>query len=129
MLNPPQVSTLNILVADDSELTQRLLRLVFSRMGHITDTATNGMDVLEALTTHHYDVILLDIHMPLLDGVETAMQIRNSEQGKSVVLIAISGDSDKENHRAYLDAGFNYFLEKPIELRQIQNLITEIADC
>ena len=110
----PSVAPLpSILIVDDSHDSANTLCSLFSAHGYETHVAYDGTTALEAAKDHLPDVILLDLGMPRLDGVHLARFIREDEQLKDKVLIAITGYAD-EIHRSQCDAaGVDYVFPKP----------------
>lgn len=104
----PQFS---ILVAEDNELNQMLIRELLRGMFLDCDIAENGQVVLEKLSHTHYDLLLLDMQMPIMDGVETITRIRQDARFDQLIVIAITGHN---NPRKFLDLGCNAYIAKPI---------------
>lgn len=125
--HPPKLPALRILVADDVSLNQELLTLALEQHGHSVVTADNGHKVLELLSKEDFDVALLDVHMPELDGLETARRWREQERREArlpLPLIALTASVMECDRRATEDAGMNGFATKPLNLPA---LLQEIA--
>ena len=102
-----------MLIVDDSHDSANILASLFTEHGYETHVAYDGATGLEAAKGHLPDVILLDLGMPELDGVHLARFVREDEQLKDKVLIAVTGYAD-ERHRSQCDAaGFDYVFPKP----------------
>ncbi|HEY3312786.1 MAG TPA: response regulator [Anaerolineales bacterium] len=111
---------LQILVAEDHITNQRLILLTLERLGYRADIAANGLEVLEALQRQQYDVILMDVQMPEMDGLETTRRIRQRSPGEeSPRIIAMTANVTKDDHQACLDAGMNDYLPKPIHVEEL----------
>lgn len=131
-LNPddphlPQLPPLRILVADDVSLNQELLTLALEQHGHSVIATDNGHKVLELLSEEDFDVALLDVHMPELDGLETARRWREQERREArlpLPLIALTASVMESDRRAAQEAGMNGFATKPLDL---PSLLQEIA--
>ncbi len=111
---------LHILVAEDHATNQRLVLLMLERLGYRADVAANGLEVLAALERQTYDVILMDVQMPEMDGLETTRQIRGlwpGERGPRIV--AMTASVTKDDRRACLNAGMNDYLPKPIRVEEL----------
>ena len=83
-------------------------------MGHEIATAYDGIEGIEVAETFRPDVILLDIGLPRLNGLEMARLIREQPWGKSILLVAVTGYGQEEDRRRSLEAGFDYHMVKPI---------------
>lgn len=108
-------SGLNILLAEDNLVNQRVFAMLIEGRGHRLRLAGNGEEALDALKGNNFDIILLDIHMPDMDGIELAQAIRIIlPAGEMPPLIAMTADITLQNREACRRAGFNDFLSKPV---------------
>ncbi len=110
----PEQYPRRLLIADDSLSTKRLMAFHLERAGYQVDMAVDGLEAVHATTCYTYDLILMDIFMPRLDGLEAARRIRASEHCPGVPILALTGDSGAAQRFACLVAGMNGFLEKPL---------------
>lgn len=116
----------SILIVDDSHDSANTLCSLFSAHGYETHVAYDGTTALEAAKDHLPDVILLDLGMPGLDGVHLARFIREDEQLKDKVLIAVTGHAD-ELHRSQCEAvGFDYVFAKPAACENLKSTIDRL---
>jgi PAS domain S-box-containing protein len=115
-----------ILVADDNRDSAHSLALLLKIMGNDTQTAHNGLEVLEVAASFRPDVILLDIGMPKLNGYETARRIREQPWAKNVFLVAQTGWGQEDDKRLSKEAGFDVHLVKPIDLPALQKLLADL---
>ncbi len=113
---------LNILLAEDDLINLFFLETAFKNMGHSTDNAGNGVEVLNLLDKKSYDLIFMDIGMPVMNGLECITEIRN--RGIKIPVIAISGYTSESDVMNFISSGFNQVLSKPVE---ISNLLAIIA--
>ncbi|WP_336972114.1 MHYT domain-containing protein [Alcaligenes sp. PF14] len=123
----PRLPPLRILVADDISLNQELLTLALEQHGHSVTVADNGHKVLELLSKEDFDVALLDVHMPEMDGLETARRWREQERREArlpLPLIALTASVMESDRHAAQEAGMNGFATKPLDL---PSLLQEIA--
>lgn len=107
-----------ILVAEDNVVNQMVVRGILSKFGLHADTVANGLEALEALGRISYDLVLMDVQMPELDGLEACRRIRAGnagERAKGVPIIALTAHARKEDRIACLGAGMNDYLSKPID--------------
>jgi CheY-like chemotaxis protein len=116
-----------ILVTDDDEINRFILADYLRTKGHRVGTASNGAEAVEAVLGATYDVVLLDLHMPILGGEEAMRQIRalgeNIHQPYIIVLSAFDISYDFQRYRK---AGMNDFRCKPVSLRALAELIEQI---
>lgn len=120
------IGSLNILIADDAPSSRMLLRLMLSKHGHKVDEAENGLEAVEALQAKAYDLVVLDVQMPVMDGLRAAQTVRTMRNGKSQLpLIALTAQVlDEEVVRAK-QAGFDIVLGKPFMEEDLRNAIRE----
>ena len=112
-----------ILVAEDNPINQQLALEFLQRAGAAVDIAETGRQAVAAAVDKTYDAILMDIHMPQLDGLEATATIR--QQGISVPIIAVSADALTERKSAALEAGCNNYITKPIDFDLLMSTLEE----
>lgn len=119
-----QLHSLRILLAEDNPVNQKVARQMLKKIGYEADVAANGLEVLQALERHPYDVILMDIQMPEMDGLEAAKRIRERwHNGPKIIAItayALEGDMDR-----CLNAGMNDYISKPIQLDDLRSKLVK----
>ena len=117
-----------VLVAEDSPVTQDLLKLILTQRGHQVDIADDGEQALSALRKHAYDVALIDFHLPKLDGLQVAQQYRAGKSGFTQAhLIAITADvAGLLSHKEDCE-NFDQIIPKPLDIYEICNIIEQAA--
>ena len=106
---------LEILVAEDNAVNQQVIAAILERQGHRVEIVGNGVEALEALRQRSYDVLLMDVQMPEMDGVTAAAAIRRLDGPASrTPIIALTANAMKGDRDRYLDAGMNDYVSKPI---------------
>lgn len=112
----PKTSACNILVVEDNVVNQRLVQELLSDEGHEVTLAKNGKEALEQIKRNSFDLVFMDIQMPIMDGVEATREIRSigTEFTKSLPIIALTANAFKEARNHYIAAGMNDYLSKPI---------------
>ncbi len=118
---------LDILLADDMPQNLELLQIMLGRLGHRTTTASNGREAVQAFARGRYDLVLMDVQMPVLDGLEATREIRRIEAdaGRAPTpVIALTASVLDQDAQAARDAGMNGFASKPVE---VFKLTREIA--
>ena len=116
---------LSILVAEDNLINQKLIIRVLNKLGYEATLAENGLEVLALIELQHYDVILMDIQMPMMDGLEATQAIRNSNT-KQPFIIAMTANAMPEDREDCLKAGMNDYLSKPINLELFMKALAKI---
>jgi CheY-like chemotaxis protein len=114
----PQVS-MRVLVAEDNRINVMLATALLKKMGHVVDTAGNGREALEALAAKTYDLVLMDVHMPDMDGLEATRRIRQAEiagrRKSRTPIIALTASTLEGDRQICIDAGMDDFLAKPLD--------------
>lgn len=111
---------LEILVAEDSVVNQRLIKLVLQRFGYQPDLVSNGVQAVDAADRMRYDLILMDLQMPAMDGVEACREIRRRHiSGKCPEIVALTANVGDVNRRECREAGMSGFLAKPIRKNRL----------
>jgi len=110
---------LRILLAEDHATNQKLALLTLGRLGYRADVAANGLEALQALERQPYDVILMDMQMPEMDGLEATRQIRQKWPKNGPRIIAMTANVTSEDRHACIEAGMNDYLAKPIRIDEL----------
>lgn len=115
---------LEILVVDDDELNRRLMRVLLAREGHRVEVASNGLEAFEAVKLKKYDVVFMDLQMPVMDGIEASQKIRAWENGGThTFIVALTASYLPENGHILFEAGMDNYISKPFEIEHIQKLL------
>ena len=111
---------LRILVAEDSPTMREVARVLLERAGYIVDVAANGAEAVQCAAIGHYALILMDINMPRLNGVEATAMIRAlGERTESVPILAMTAEQGQDRIEDILEAGMNGYLNKPFGRAQL----------
>ena len=120
-------NNLHILIADDNLLNLEILTIMLQNLGHQVSVVKNGAEVLNALEQDTFDVILMDINMPELNGIEVTIQIRQMDKPyQHIPIIAMSANIGDKFSALCLENGMNAYLAKPIEIETLDRKIMEI---
>jgi CheY-like chemotaxis protein len=118
---------LRILLAEDNAVNQKLALRLLERMGYRADVAGNGVEVLDALRRQTYDVVLMDVQMPEMDGLEATRTIHwEWARPQRPRIIAMTANAMKEDRAACLAAGMDDYLSKPI---RVEELVSALNKC
>ena len=111
--NPAQDAALRVLLADDSLTQQKLTSKLLTRQGHAVTIASNGEEAVQALEAEDFDLVLMDVEMPVMDGLAatSAIRQRESKHGGHTAIVAVTSSSDPEE---CLAAGMDAYIAKPL---------------
>jgi len=129
LLPPTQHSNLKILLAEDSLVNQKVAINQLQSLGYQADVAANGQEALKLCSQIHYDIILMDCQMPVLDGYSTSRQIRALEttngclDSNKVTIIALTANALQEDRDRCLAAGMDDYLSKPVRQENLADII------
>jgi len=125
----PPVQALRILVAEDNLFNQRVASLMLAKIGHEATIAVNGRAALAALEHHSFDMVLMDLQMPVMDGFQATAAIRRAEAGtgRHVPIVALTAHAMKEDRVRCLEAGMDGYVSKPIEAVKLRQAIEDCA--
>jgi PAS domain S-box-containing protein len=118
---------LSILIAEDNPVNQRVGQHLLNQMGYRADVVGNGREAIEALRHRAYDVILMDVQMPELDGLEATRQIRKEKVEHGPRIIAMTANAMPEDRDKCLAAGMDDYIAKPINFLQLQAVLERHA--
>jgi CheY-like chemotaxis protein len=120
-------SRLAVLVVEDNEPNRRVIRLMLNELGIDPDEAASGHDAIDAASRRRFDVILMDVQMPDLDGLEATRRIRAQEQAHRATIVALTAnvlESDEARCRA---AGMDAYLQKPVRLAALSDALRAVG--
>jgi signal transduction histidine kinase/ActR/RegA family two-component response regulator len=119
------IDGLSILVVDDNPTNQAVVKALLEATGSEIATADNGQQALDALAARDFDLVLMDVHMPVMDGIEATRRIRAGEAGAAdTPILALTADAMSGERERLLSLGFDSFIAKPIQPRE---LITQLS--
>jgi len=114
-----------VLIAEDSSVIQNLTKKILSIQNYQISSVKNGQQVLDALESEPFDIILMDINMPIMDGIECTEKIRSLDnpEKSQIPIIAITGNARNLSLQEYREIGINDFLQKPLNFDELVNLV------
>jgi len=113
-------SLLRVLVVEDNQVNQLLVTTILAKAGMRAEVAANGLEAVQAVHQRNFDVILMDMQMPEMDGLEATRRIRQlGAMGRAVPIIAMTANAMQEDRRRCLEAGMNDFVAKPIDSAEL----------
>ena len=116
---------MKILIVDDDKTTRRLLSLYLKGKGYETVTAENGLEAMEKVGTEDINLIVTDLNMPYMDGIELTKTLKSSSWS-SIPIIMVTTEADEEEKKKGNDAGIDDYLVKPASADQINESIKKI---
>jgi PAS domain S-box-containing protein len=121
-------TSLRILLAEDNAVNQMVAQRLLHTLGHFVDIAGNGQEAFEAVQKRDYDVVLMDIHMPTMDGLDATRAIRvHIPAHRQPRIVAMTASSLPEDRKACHDAGMNGYLLKPVRLADLVESLQAVA--
>jgi CheY-like chemotaxis protein len=115
-----------ILVADDNPLNLKIASIILQKRNAEVTTVANGREVIEALDAQHFDLVLMDIHMPVMDGLETTKYIR-TVKNNNIPILALTASDLRNDHQEYRNAGMNGSIAKPIDIEGLETILTKLG--
>jgi CheY-like chemotaxis protein len=123
----PKLKDLRVLVVDDNAVNQTVARELLQATGAKVELAGDGQQALDLLQSLEVDCVLMDIQMPVMDGLEATRRIRAQERLKSLPIIAMTANASAQDRRACLAAGMNDFVSKPVEPKRLLDIVARWA--
>jgi CheY-like chemotaxis protein len=112
---------LRILLAEDNAINQIVTHRMLNKLGYRADMVANGIEVLQAMERQHYDVVLMDVQMPEMDGLKATQAIRQRwPDGEQTAIIAMTASALKGDREMCLAAGMDGFLSKPAKIEMLK---------
>ncbi|MFA8301030.1 MAG: response regulator [Hyphomicrobiales bacterium] len=116
----------DILLVEDNLINQRLAIAIFRKANYTFDTADNGKDALKLVQKNKYGIILMDIQMPIMDGIEATIEIRKYEDLNKLIptpIFAVTAYTEENDTERFLDIGINDCIRKPFNYQQLIEFI------
>ncbi|HEV2721901.1 MAG TPA: response regulator [Thermoanaerobaculia bacterium] len=130
ILHSPRIASsraLRVLVVDDHPINHEFAAEALRRLGHTVTTASSGQEALALLEARSFDLVLMDVQMPDLDGLEATRRFRASEQGKHTPVIALTAHSGRDEHDRCVAAGMDDVITKPVTTARLAAVISGAA--
>lgn len=120
---------MNILFVDDDNINQEMISLMLSQRGFEVTSASNGKEAVDAVKNGTYDLVLMDVNMPVMDGIQATKIIRSWEDGNAnTPIIALTAAEMVSNVQECIQAGMNDFVSKPFSVQQLVNVIDSVFE-
>ncbi|MDR3708790.1 MAG: response regulator [Capsulimonadaceae bacterium] len=120
---------LKLLLAEDNAVNQRLAARILEKRGHEVVVANNGLEAVEWVSKDHFDLVLMDVQMPEMDGLEATAAIRNieKESGVHIPIVALTAHAMKGDRERCLNAGMDFYVSKPIQPQELIEVIDSLT--
>ena len=129
MIGTKNLKSESILLVEDNKVNKMVTKKMLQEIGYSKiRTASNGIEALKLMENYDFDIILMDIHMPELDGIETVQIIRGKEKesGQHIPIIAITAYALKGDKEKFLSKGMDYYISKPVDINELDELLNKI---
>lgn len=127
--NPNGQRKLKVLLAEDNLINQKVASININKLGHDVDFANNGQIALEKYKGHNYDIILMDLQMPIMDGIEATKRIREFERintsSHPIKIIAMTASAMPEDKYICYEAGMNDYISKPFRREDLSRVFND----
>lgn len=115
----------NLLLVEDNLVNQKVAMRMLAQLGYDVDLATNGLEAIEAVEQHTYDIILMDVQMPKMNGLDATRHIRQMNLSTQPSIVAVSASAMVEDRTIALEAGMNDFVDKPISVDELTRVLKQ----
>jgi CheY-like chemotaxis protein len=124
----PGAGGLRILLAEDNNVNQRLISRMLQKMGHTVVVANDGAAALAVLSQQEFDLVAMDIQMPVMDGLEATQKIRLKELGtaRHMPIVAITANAFDDDRRKCFEAGMDGYVVKPVSAKAISDEVSRV---
>jgi CheY-like chemotaxis protein len=119
---------LKILVVDDDVLNRRLMKVLLTHEGYQVDLAANGEEAFDAIKYRQFDIVFMDLRMPVMDGLEASRRIREWEDGgQHTFIVGLTASYLPEEGQKMFDAGIDNYISKPFQMEHIERMLAYSA--
>ena len=120
-----QLSSLKLLLAEDNLINQNVALRMLKKLGIEADVAVNGLEVLEALERQSYDIVLMDVQMPEMDGFEASRAIRERWRERAPRIIAVTAHAMEDDRQRCIEAGMDDYISKPVRIEDLAEMLSK----
>jgi CheY-like chemotaxis protein len=120
-----EMANRHVLVVEDNERNMKLVRDVLRATGYTTLEATTGEDAVELAQAHEPALVLMDVQLPGIDGLEALRRLRQDELTASIPVLAVTAQAMSGDRERFLEAGFDGYLSKPIDVAELIQVVQE----
>ena len=118
-MSAPLTNNAKILVVDDEEHIRKIVKFQLEKAGYAVETASDGLEALKSIDTHHPDLVLLDLMMPNMDGYEVCKRLKSNYQTNHIPIIMVTAKAELENKLQGFEDGANDYITKPFALTEL----------
>jgi CheY-like chemotaxis protein len=125
----PQMATrhpLRILLAEDNTVNQKVATRMLERLGYRADIAANGLEAIEAVQRQTYNIILMDVQMPEMDGLEATRRIRKLDNAGALRIVAMTANATEKDRKMCFDAGMDDYVSKPVRMDELTAALAKV---
>jgi CheY-like chemotaxis protein len=127
--NSKKRTRLRILVVDDDLLSQQLMQILLKQEGHHVEVASNGLEAFDVIKLQQFDIVFMDLNMPVMDGRQASRRIREWENGvRRTFIVALTASYLPDERQGLREAGMDNYIAKPFEVQHIQQLLRDRVD-
>jgi CheY-like chemotaxis protein len=120
-----EMASRHVLVVEDNEKNMKLVRDLLQARGYATLEATTGEDAVELAQSHEPALVLMDVQLPGIDGLEALRRLRQDELTASIPVLAVTAQAMSGDRERFLEAGFDGYLSKPIDVAELIHVVDE----
>ena len=117
-----------VLVVEDNEMSMKLFRDVLLATGYRTLEATTGRQAVELAAEHAPDLVLMDIQLPDIDGVEALSRLRANERTAAIPVLAVTAQAMQDDHERFLAVGFDDYISKPVNIVELVGTVRRYCE-
>jgi osomolarity two-component system sensor histidine kinase NIK1 len=123
------MSSVRILLVEDNEVNRTIATKLLEKRGHVVIAVENGLLAVEATASEHFDLVLMDVQMPVMDGLTATAEIRNREHttGLHLPIVAVTAHALDQDRQRCMSAGMDGYLTKPIRSSDLYDAVTRYA--
>jgi len=124
-----EMNSMRILVAEDNQVNAMIARSFLEKLGHNVSLAENGQLAFDAVcSSEPFDLIFMDIHMPVMDGINATKKIRKIAEGKDIPIVGLTAEAFTDRHKEFLNVGMNEVLTKPFTEEQLVSVLLNFTN-
>jgi CheY-like chemotaxis protein len=124
-----QGQNLRILLAEDNIVNQKVMLRILKKLGYSADAVADGKEVLQALERQPYDVVLMDVQMPEMDGMETTRAIRQKWLAIGPKIIAVTAHALEGDRERCIESGMDSYISKPVKMEELRAILESCQQC